>query len=170
MTEVAGEVADGLSLHSFTSPRYLREVTLPALARGRARSTREHFELSGSVHVATGRTDEQLAVGIAAVTERIAFYGSTPAYRPVLDAHGWGELQPQLQAMSKRGQWPEMGELIDEEMLATLAVVGAPEQVADQIIDRFGDLLDRVTLSTPYDADAGDLQVIREKLQAHRRP
>ena len=81
---------------------------------------------------------------------QIAFYGSTPAYRPVLDLHGWGDLQPELNALSKRGDWTTMGGLIDDELLDALAVVAPPGQVGARVEERFGDLVDRFGFYTPY--------------------
>jgi len=110
MTEVAGEVADGLLVHPFTTERYIREVTLPALERGLAKSGRDtkDFPISFSGLVATGDTDEELADATRKVRGQIAFYGSTPAYRGVLELHGWGELQSELNALSKTGEWEKM--------------------------------------------------------------
>src|ERR1700691_6131552 len=115
MTEVAGEVADGLLIHPFTTERYLREVTMPALERGLAKSGRElaDFPISFSGLIATGDSDEALEDAIRRVRGQIAFYGSTPAYRGVLELHGWGDLQSELNTLSKSGEWERMGELID---------------------------------------------------------
>ena len=106
MTEVAGETCDGFLCHGFTTERYLREVTVPALERGLARSGRTlaDLEISGPAFVVTGATEEDMAASAVATRRQIAFYGSTPAYRGVLDLHGWGDLQPELNAMSKRGR------------------------------------------------------------------
>ncbi|WP_156755060.1 LLM class F420-dependent oxidoreductase [Actinokineospora pegani] len=155
MTEVAGEVADGMLCHSFTTERYLREVTIPALERGRAKAGKPlaGFEISGPSFVATGSTDEQLAASIASVRKQIAFYGSTPAYRPVLELHGWGELQDDLYALSKRGEWDEMADRIPDDVLNTFAVVGSPTEAAAEIRRRYADVVDRVSLTT---ADAPD--------------
>ena len=114
MTEVAAEVADGLLVHPFTTERYLREVTLPAIDRGLAASgrTREDFTISLSGLIATGTSDEQVSHAAAKVRSQLAFYGSTPAYRAVLELHGWGELQSQLNERSRSGDWDAMGELI----------------------------------------------------------
>src|SRR5579863_3480756 len=119
MTEVTGEVADGLLVHPFSTERYIRDVTLPALERGLDRSGRalQDFPISFSGFVATGDSDEELAIATRAVRGQIAFYGSTPAYRPVLELHGWGDLQPELNTLSKRGEWVKMGELITDEVL-----------------------------------------------------
>ncbi len=119
MTEVAGEVADGVICHAFTTEKYLRETTLPALERGfeKAGKRREDFEISYPVFVVTGQNEEELATARVATCRQIAFYGSTPAYKPVLDSIGAGELQAELNAMSKQGRWQEMGNLITEDML-----------------------------------------------------
>src|SRR5580692_12600206 len=97
MTEVAGEVGDGMLVHGFSTERYLREVTLPALERGAAKAgkTRADLTVSYPGFVVTGETDEEVEGASKAVRQQIAFYGSTPAYRPVLDLHGWGDLQPE---------------------------------------------------------------------------
>ena len=95
MTEVAGEVADGMIVHPFTTEKYLRTVTIPALERGWAKSgrKREDFEISYPVFVVTGRDEQQLEQAKVATKRQLAFYGSTPAYKPVLDSIGAGELQ-----------------------------------------------------------------------------
>ena len=155
MAEVAGEVADGIILHGFTTERYVREVTMPALERGFARGgrRREDFEISGPLFVVTGTSDEQLEKACTGTKRQIAFYGSTPAYRPVLELHGWGGLQDELNAMSKRGEWQAMGESITDEMLETFAVVTAPEEIPTQMLARFGDLVDRLSFYAPYQSD-----------------
>jgi probable F420-dependent oxidoreductase len=147
MTEVAGEVADGVIIHAFTTEKYLRETTLPALERGFAKAgkTRADFEISYPVFVVTGSNEEELAQAAQATRQQIAFYGSTPAYKPVLESIGAGELQGELNAMSKQGRWVEMAELIDEPMLNEFAVVGEPGSIAGQISSRYGDLIDRTS-------------------------
>ena len=94
-----------------------------------------------------------MATAAAGTRQQIAFYGSTPAYRPVLDVHGWGGLQEELNSLSKQGEWRRMGELIDDEILNTFAVVGPPEQVAPELHRRFGDVVDRVSFYAPYRSD-----------------
>jgi probable F420-dependent oxidoreductase len=147
MTEVAGEVADGLLVHGFTTNSYLREVTLPALERGFAKSgrSRANFEISYPVFSVTGRDERELKVAAAKMREQIAFYGSTPAYKPVLDSIGAGELQPQLNAMSKQGRWEAMGGIIDDAVLNEFAVAGEPAALATQIKQRYGDIIDRTS-------------------------
>lgn len=157
MTEVAGEVADGMLVHAFTTPTYLREVTLPALERGLEAGGRERadFELSLPAFVVTGHDEREWAASREGVAAQVAFYGSTPAYRGVLEAHGWGELQSELNALSKQGQWAEMGALVTDEILEQFAVVAAPHQVASRLAERFGGLVDRVTATAPPSDDAG---------------
>ena len=155
MTEVAGEVCDGFLCHGFTTEKYLREVTIPALARGRAKAgkTMEGFELVGPSFVVTGTTEEEMAAAAAGTRQQIAFYGSTPAYKGVLDIHGWGGLQEELNGLSKQGNWVEMGNLITDEILNTFAVVGEPERVAPELITRYGDVIDRLSFYAPYKAN-----------------
>ena len=155
MTEVAGEVCDGFLCHGFTTEKYLREVTLPALERGRAKAgkTMDGFQIVGPSFVVTGTNDEEMAAAAAGTRQQIAFYGSTPAYRPVLDVHGWGGLQEELNGLSKQGEWGRMGELIDDEILNTFAVVGPPEAIAPELHRRYGDVVDRVSFYAPYRSD-----------------
>jgi len=146
MAEVAGEVADGLIAHAFTTPRYLREVTLPALERGLARSGRSRagFELACPVFVATGADERAMAAATRSLRGHIAFYGSTPAYRPVLESSGQGELQGELHRLSRQGRWEEMGGLVDDALLRDFAVVAEPGRVAEAIERRLAGVADRL--------------------------
>jgi len=146
MTEMCGEVADGHLGHPMVSKRYLDEVTMPALLRGMQRSGRDRnkFEVSCEVLIATGETDAELAVATTAVRKQIAFYGSTPAYRKVLELHGWGDLHTELHRLSLAGEWDTMGSLIDDEALAAFAVVGPVDTVAAALRDRCEGVVDRV--------------------------
>jgi probable F420-dependent oxidoreductase len=155
MTQVAGEVADGFLCHGFTTRQYLDEVTLPNLEKGRAKAgkTMDGFELAGPMFVVTGGDEAEIAEAAKGVKGQIAFYGSTPAYRPVLELHGWGELQDDLNRMSKEGRWAEMGDLIDEDMLGTFAIVAPLDEVAAALAERWGDVLHRISFYAPYDTD-----------------
>jgi probable F420-dependent oxidoreductase len=156
MTEAAGEVADGLLCHPLSTERYLREVTLPAVKRGRARAgkTTAGFEITGPSMIVIGDTEAELAAGAQSVKEQIAFYGSTPAYRGVLDLHGWGQLHEELNGMAARGEWDRMPAAIDDEVLRTFAVIGTPEQAVAEIGRRYGGLITRITLAIPENRDA----------------
>jgi len=169
MTKVAGEVCDGFLVHGFTTEAYLREVTLPALEAGMAISGRQRadFEISFPAFVVTGTTEEEMAASAEATRRQIAFYGSTPAYRGVLEHHGWGDLQTELNALSKRGEWVEMGRLVDDDILRTFAVVAEPSGVAAGLRSRFGDVVDRLSFYAPYQSDPDTWLPVVEEL---RRP
>ncbi len=155
MTEVAGEVADGFLVHGFTTERYLREVSLPSLERGAAKAGKSRADLTVSYpgFVVTGSDEESTEAAATAVRQQIAFYGSTPAYRPVLELHGWGDLQPELNTLSKRGEWVKMGELITDEVLEAFAVVCPLDRVAAEVRARFEGLVDRFSFYAPYKVD-----------------
>jgi probable F420-dependent oxidoreductase len=168
MTEVAGEVCDGFLCHGFTTESYLKEVTLPALERGLAAGgrTRSDLQLSLPAFVVTGTTEEEVAASARGTREQIAFYGSTPAYAGVLEHHGWGELQGELNALSKQGKWKEMGDLIDEDMLATFAVVAEPDRLAAGLTERYAGVIDRLSFYAPAVADPAPFDQVRADLKA----
>ena len=167
MTEVAGEVADGFMVHPFCTERSLLEVTLPALERGRARAGARPapIQVSLPVMIATGADEAALDAATDAVRVQIAFYGSTPAYKVVLDAHGWGDLQPVLRDLTRSGDWAAMADVVHDDLLHAVAVVAEPDQVAAEIIRRFGTVLDRVALNAPYAADPAIWQQIAADLR-----
>jgi probable F420-dependent oxidoreductase len=164
MTEVAGEVADGLIVHSFTTERYLREVTMPAIERGRVASKRSssEFTLCYPAFVVTGNDEREWQAMRSAVAKQIGFYGSTPAYRGVLECHGWGELQGELNTLSKRGEWDAMGERITDEILEEFAIVAEPAKVAGALKARFGDLVGRVVCDFSFAREAERAGYIEE--------
>jgi len=167
MTEVAGEVCDGFFFHGFTTPSYLREVTLPALARGRAaggHSGMDGFDIAGPAFTCVADTEEGLADAIRGAKQQIAFYASTPAYRGVLDHHGWGDLQPELTRLSKEAKWVEMGDLIDDDMVGTFAAVGDVATVARELRERWAGVATRLSFYTPYRSDSGLRQALLAEL------
>ncbi|MCU1467232.1 MAG: putative oxidoreductase [Actinomycetia bacterium] len=151
MTEVAGEVADGFMIHPFSTEKFMRETTMPALQRGLDASGRDRsqLEIAFPAMVIIAESDDELAKGREAMRPRLAFYGSTPAYKLVLDAHGWGELQPELNRLSKTGDWATMASMITDEIVDTFVVSGTPEQIAPRVQARYGDLVQRVSFDTP---------------------
>ncbi len=167
MTEVCGEVCDGFICHGFTTEKYLREVTIPALARGRAKAgkTMEGFDIVGPSFVVTGNNEDEMKAAAAGTRQQISFYGSTPAYRGVLEAHGWGGLQDDLNTLSKQGKWAEMGTLIDDEILNTFAVVGEPESIAPELHRRYGDVISRISFYAPYKSDPARWQPVIEAIK-----
>jgi len=168
MTEVAGETCDVFLAHGFTTEKYLREETLPALERGaeRAGRTLADVEISGPLFVVTGNNEEELEKAKQGTRQQIAFYGSTPAYRGVLECHGWGDMQTELNSLSKEGKWVEMGDLVDDEILDAFAVVGEPEQIAEEMKQRFGDIVQRLSFYAPYQSDAPRWRKVFEDLKA----
>lgn len=145
MTEVAAEVANGVIAHGFTTVQYLREVTLPAVQRGLDKSgrRREEFDVSLPVMVVTGVDEAAFEQSKLAVRSQLAFYASTPAYRPVLDLHGWGEVQTAANQLTRQGRWQDMGALITDDILQTFALVSEDmEQVPALLKQRYGGLAD----------------------------
>jgi probable F420-dependent oxidoreductase len=168
MTEVAGEVADGFFVHPFTTARYVREVTIPALERGRATAGKrglDDFTISALLFFATGRDEAELAEAVRRTREQVAFYASTPSYRAVLELHGMEDLQPELTRLSKEGKWAEMGQAIPDELLHEMAVIGEPAAVGRGLRARWGDHIDRITLYLNFEASPG---VIGEVVEAMR--
>lgn len=168
MTEVAGEVGDGFLLHPFNTAKSVRELSAPALERGAAKAgkTLADLEIGAQVLVGVGANAEEVAKAKQAVKGQISFYGSTPAYRPVLDLHGWGDLQEELNAMSKQGQWAEMATRIPDEVAQTIAVVGTPDDVAAQLRERYDGFAGRVCPSMSYQAAPETVAALMKALRA----
>ena len=171
MVRLAAEVADGLLIMPFNSPRHFRQRTLPAIAEGLARAGRDRTALTvtGEVIVCCGRDEEELETARAAGRWLVAFYASTPAYRPVLEVEGWEQLQPALNRLSKSGRWEEMPAMIDDAILQTVAAVGSPKQVAADVGSRFGNGVDRVAFYTPYTLSPGTLGELVDELHGDPR-
>jgi probable F420-dependent oxidoreductase len=168
MCRLAGEVADGVLLHPFHTGHYVRETVAPAVEAGRAEThqTRDTFTVHACPIVCTGSTDEELERAEAGVRQLIAFYGSTPAYRVTLDAHGWGDLQPELRELTKAGRWAELPSLLTDEVVDALVVRGAPGEIAAALATRYAGTVDRVGLSMPYASGSDTLAAIVEGFRA----
>ncbi len=166
MTEIAGEVADGLIIHPFTTERYLREVTLPHLRTGLRSAGRLQSACRTSLapFIVCGRSEEELARARRIVADRIAFYASTPAYRAVLEQHGWGELQSQLHALTRQARWGELGSLITDDVLEEFVVAGQVSEIAPKIWSRFGDVITDFSIAAEY-LDIGTLSAIARDLK-----
>ena len=145
MTRVAARHADGILLHPFTSTRFVHEQTLPPLADVRA-----GFLIVGGAIVAVAGADEDQSVADEAARGLVAFYGSTPAYRPVLEAEGHGDIQPELRELTRQGRWAEMSALVDDTVLASIVLRGTPDEVASQVRTRYGDTVTRVAVTVPH--------------------
>ena len=152
LARLAGELCDGFHVHSFHTPRYLREVLLPAFKRGRDQSVSSHpLTLSCAVFVVTGENDAAIEESRLLTKSQIAFYASTPSYRPVLELHGWQDLIPQLNALLRRNRWNEMHALISEDMLEQFAVIAPPDELPYKLRERYQGLLDRAGFYFPFE-------------------
>ncbi len=149
MTAVAGEVADGFFAHPFNSRKSLLENTMPALEKGLAKSgrTRDDLEIICATLTVTADTEEELEASKLAARKQLAFYGSTPAYRPTLVCHGWEGIHEELNQLSKKGRWDDMTDLIDDEVLETLAVVGPRNEIAQKLEARLEGIADGVSIT-----------------------
>ena len=167
MTEIAGEVADGFLMHPFHSMKHVEEVTLPALERGRALASHKEvdFEISCQVILAMGDNDEELEQAMNGARAQISFYASTPAYRGVLDCHGWGDLQQELNVLSKRGAWLEMAGRVPDEVVEEVAIVGPCSAVAQRIRERYGSFAHRVSPVAPFRPDPEAMAAIAADLR-----
>jgi probable F420-dependent oxidoreductase len=168
MLRVAGEVCDGVRLHPLCSRRYLEEIALPRITEGMHRSGRDraNFDVFGGGFVVTGPDEATLAEGLERVRKRVAFYGSTRSYLPILSLHGLDELGLKLRAMSLGGRWNEMAAEVSDEVVHIFAACGTYGEIAKAIEMRFGGLADSIEMSFPAGAPAG-LQ--RELLAEIRR-
>jgi probable F420-dependent oxidoreductase len=166
MIEVAGEVADGLLVHPFNSRQSVEEIVRPALARGRAAAGRagDPFELMWVMMVVTWSTEAEREIALASVRDQLAFYGSTPAYAPVLELHGLGDLHHELNRLSKLGRWTDMAALIPDELVEAIAVVGPRDTIAAQIVERAAGVTDHVSLVNSRNPDPANFADIVAEL------
>jgi probable F420-dependent oxidoreductase len=169
LTRATAEHADGLLVMPFGSKRFLQTNTMPAVRAGLAAGGRrpEDFTIIPEIIVSAGGTDAERELAAAGTRRLLSFYGSTPAYRPVLAAHGWEDLQPELNAMSKQGRWQEMADLIDEDIMGTIAACGTPAEIAAHIRDRLDGVSNTVFL---YQAAPIGLSTLAEIIDALNRP
>jgi probable F420-dependent oxidoreductase len=163
MCEVAGEVCDGLHVHPFHSPRYLREYVHPAVDGGLRSSgrSRQDFTYATASFVIAGETERERAKNAEAVRQQIAFYASTRTYEPVLATHGWEGVVPELHKRSLAGDWKGMASLITDEMLDTFAVSGTYDNIGTVLRERYSGLLDRIALYQPYECELDGPQAAR---------
>lgn len=160
LTKATAQHADGLLVMPFGNKKFLHEVTMAAVDEGLAVGGRTRADLAIVPEIIVSVGEDHTAT-----RQLLAFYGSTPAYRPVLDIHGWGDLQPELNALSKQGRWSEMGALIDDEVLHTIAACGTPAQVAAHIRDRVEGISDRICIYQPGPIETDLLAQIIDELR-----
>ena len=158
MCGVAGELCEGMHVHPFNSPKYLREVVHPAVEAGLKKSgrARKEFTFATASFVIVGDNERERAEQAQMVRQQIAFYGSTRTYQPVLECHGWGALTAQLHRKSVEGDWKGMADLVTDEMLEAYAVTATYDQLHAKIVERYDGLLDRTALYQPYQPKQDD--------------
>jgi probable F420-dependent oxidoreductase len=163
MCGIAGEVCEGLHVHPFNSPTYLREYVHPAVEEGLRRSGRGRaaFTYATSTFVILGDTEEEQRRAREAVRQQIAFYASTRTYEPVLASHGWQDVAPHLHRKSVEGDWAGMARLVTDEMVETYAVTGTHETIAARIQERYAGLLDRTSFYQPHRPGLDDPRLAR---------
>ena len=162
MTQAAAESGDGFIVHPFHTTKFLENITLPSVKKGLELSTAKEFDISLGVMVATGTTDEEIAKARDACKAQIGFYGSTPAYKVVLEQHGWESIQPELNNLTKKGLWQDIPNLISDEILESIAVTGTPDEVSKIIFDRYGSIASRIAPSI----FSGDPEVTKALIHA----
>jgi probable F420-dependent oxidoreductase len=170
LTRAAAEVGDGLLVHPFATRESLEQLTLPGIAEGLALAGRDRSELELAVvtMIATGDSGAELDEAIATVRGQLAFYGSTPAYARILECNGWEGLHPRLNALSKEGRWDDMADLVPDEMVESIAIVGRRHEIAGRIREKVGGIADTVSLECTRRPDPGHFADICADLQAGR--
>lgn len=171
MCRVAGEVCNGLHVHPFHTPKYLREYVHAAVEEGLRLSgrPRQSFTLATASFVVVGDTEQERARNTEAVRQQIAFYASTRTYAPVLETHGWEGIMPELHRKSLEGDWKGMARLITDEMLDTIAVSGTYETIGPKLRERYRGLLDRLALYQPYETSVDDARLTALAREFHKR-
>jgi probable F420-dependent oxidoreductase len=164
MLRLAGRVCDGVRLHGFATRKYLEEIALPRVSEGLRQSgrARESFEVWGGGFIATGPDEASVARQLDETRYRVAFYGSTRSYHGVLAVHGWEDLGHELHELSVRGEWKKMAAEVPDEVVRTFAAAATYDGLRDAIAERFGGLIDTVTLGFPSATDPG---LVREIVQ-----
>ncbi len=152
LAKLAGELGEGFHAHPFHSVRYLREVILPAIDEGAKKEKRKRKDVSVSVTAFVATTPEEMNFARA----QIAFYASTPSYRPVMDLHGWAGAAEKLSAHAAKGQWAEMPMLITDEMLNEFCLMTEENRLADELKERYAGVADRLNIYTPFVPDERD--------------
>ena len=147
MTQAAAESGDGFLVHPFHTSKFLENITFPSIKKGLEISQTKAFDISVGVMVATGMNDEEIAKSRDACKAQIGFYGSTPAYKIVLEQHGWESIQLELNQLTKKGLWQDIPKLISDDMLESISISGTPSEVSQQIYDRYGNGVDRIAPS-----------------------
>jgi probable F420-dependent oxidoreductase len=152
LARLAGELCDGFHVHPFHSPEYVRQTVKPAISEGASQAGRapDRVELATSVFVVAAEKEQEASKQRESVRSQLSFYASTPTYSTVLETHGWQEVGERLGVLAREKRWPEMPELINDEMLHAFAVEAAPDEVGSALEERYEGLIDRVALYLPF--------------------
>jgi probable F420-dependent oxidoreductase len=163
MTEAAADVSDGLITHSFVTERTLREVTMKTLeARLEKKGKqRKDFELHLPLFIATGSNEEEYRRNVEWHRHRIGFYSSTPAYKEMLDLHGWGDVHTETRRMTREGRWDDLGTVISDEMVDTYTVRGEPKDIAPKIKQRFSDFVDVIQCNLELEDEDVQYEIVK---------
>src|SRR5258708_2354022 len=158
LCRLAGELCQGFHVHSFHTPRYLREVIIPNIEQGAASAsrTRADVRLNSAIFVVTGKDEQEIENNKAPVKQQIAFYGSTPSYQTVFELHGWQNVGEALTLRSKQGRWSDMADLITDDILHEFAIVAPHDQLARRVRERYAGLLDRIGYYHPFEPGVMD--------------
>lgn len=164
LCKLGGELADGFHVHSFHTPKYLRDVVRPAIEEGATANERSlaDVSLSCAVFVVTGRNAEEIQRSTIEMKSQIGFYASTPSYHKVLDVHGWRDFGERMNQMTKEGKWSEMWKEVPDEILHEFAVVAPPDELPYKLRERYQGLLDRVSYYLPFEPDDESRQIVWE--------
>ena len=156
--ETAATLARGLRVHGFNTAEYLRDVIWPVVddAAEQAGRSLSDFEMIGGGFIACGADEATVHAAREQVRRRVAFYGSTRAYAPIFEHHGWGALGPALRELIAQGRWSDLHTLVDDEVLDRFCMAGTYKTIADRVADRLGGVVDRISLPLP--ANAADLR------------
>ena len=164
MTRAMAAHADGIIIHPFNTGAFLADQTMPMIEAGLAEGGRDRLSLTLNVGciAAPCLTDKDYERATAAIRFNLAFYGSTPAYRVVLDHHGLGDLQPRLREITKTGDWATLGDLVDDDVVDLLAVRGTPADCAERLRAEYGEHADRLSLTVASSTDEALTEMIQE--------
>jgi probable F420-dependent oxidoreductase len=171
MLRLAGELCDGVRLHAFNTAKYTREMILPNIEAGALKAGRRlsDIDICGGSFLVTGETEQEMEQAKQAVKTQVSFYGSTRTYRGVFDAHGWGDVCPQLHELSTQGRWAEMANLITDEMLEEFAIVSRYDGLVEKIKARWGGIVNSTGFAIPIRKPADEERLrhmVRELQQA----
>lgn len=168
MTEVAGEVADGIIMHPFNNQVFIERHALPAVRKGltRADKSESEFIISLGAMIATGENEESMRAARASIKGLLGFYASTPAYIPPMAAIGYGDLQPEAHRLTREGKWEQLADLIDDTFFEAFCIYDEPQNIAGRLARKYGSLPDRLSFYTPYATPPGFWKPIIEQVRA----